>query len=123
MSDVSLAQALQAHREAAMIGQAETILHWPERQERLAQAEIHVRQALLEEQNGRISSAVKVKVFSLLHFAMPDVATYTEEPALLPELEQGTDWEAAYHEQLQQRSCPECGDGLCPVDDDPRLQR
>lgn len=30
------------------------------------------------------------------------------------------DWEAAYHEQLRRPICAECGDGLCPVEDDRR---
>jgi hypothetical protein len=120
MSPQPLAQALQAQHEAAMIGQAETIRRWQEPRERLRQAEIHVRLALFEQQGGRISSEAKSKIFALLHFAMPDAAAYIDEPRLLRELQRETAWEAAYHEQLTRSSCPECGDGLCPNDDDPR---
>jgi hypothetical protein len=120
MSFRPLAEALQTQHEAAMIAQAETIHHWPEPRERLSQAEIHVRLALLEQQSGRISGAAKSKIFALLRYAMPDPSTYTDEPRLLPELEREAAWEAAYHEELSRRSCQECGDGLCPNDDDPR---
>jgi hypothetical protein len=113
----SLAQALQAQHERAMIRQAETIRDWPILRERRDQAEIHVRSALWERGLGRISDETQYRVYSLLSFAMPNEATVDNGPAPLAELEPETDIEAAYYEQLDRQSCPECGDGICPVED------
>jgi hypothetical protein len=105
-----------------LISQAETIRDWPVPHERLEQAENHVRLALWEQQMGRISDATKVKVYSLLHFAIPNYVTDTDEGTPFSPLEREAKWEAAYYEQLTQRSCLDCGDGVCPTDDDPPVR-
>lgn len=115
----SLAQVLQAQHERAMIRQAETIRDWPIAQERQEQAEIHVRSTLWERGLGRISDETQYRVYSILSFAMPNDAAVENGPAPLAELEPETDIEAAYFEQLDRQSCPECGDGICPADDRP----
>ena len=48
---------------------------------------------------------------------MPADAAFTDETAPLAELERETGVEAAYFEQLERQSCPECGDGICPADE------
>lgn len=113
----SLAQALQAQHERAMIRQAETIRDWPILRERRDQAEIHVRSALWERGLGRISDETQYHVYSILSFAMPNDAAIDNGPAPLAELEPETDIEAVYYEQLDRQSCPECGDGICPVEE------
>jgi hypothetical protein len=101
-----------------LIRQAETIRNWPIPRERQEQAEIHVRQALWERGLGRISDQTQYRIYSILSFVMPDDAAFVNEATLLPELRKEADMEAAFFEQLERQSCPECGDGLCPVDDD-----
>jgi hypothetical protein len=124
MPPQSLSQALQAQHEAALIRQAELICNWPIPRERQEQAEIHVRQALWERGLGRISNETQYRVYSILSFVMPDDAAFADEATPLAELEKEADMEAAYFEQLERQSCPECGDGHCPVDDEnlPRPQ-
>jgi hypothetical protein len=117
MPSESLAQALQAQHERAMIRQAETIRDWPIARERWEQAEIHVRSVLWERGLGRISDEAQYRVYSILSFAMPTDAAIDSGPAPLAELEPETDIEAAYYEQLARQSCIECGDGICPVDE------
>jgi hypothetical protein len=116
MSPESLAQALQAQHERAMIRQAETIRDWQIVRERQEQAEIHVRSTLWERGLGRISDETQYHVYSILSFAMPNDAPIENGPAPLAELELESDIEAAYYEQLDRQSCPECGDGLCPAE-------
>lgn len=101
-----------------MIEQAETIRHWPVGRERQEHAMIHVRLALWERGLGRISDETQHRVYSILSFAMPDDAAIENESMPLPELEREADIEAAYYEQLERRGCPECGDGICPVEED-----
>jgi hypothetical protein len=113
----SLAQALQAQHERAMIRQAETIRDWPIARERQDYAEIQVRSALWERGLGRISDETQYRVYSILSFAMPNDAAIENGPTPLEELEPETDIEAAYYEQLDRQSCPECGDGICPVEE------
>jgi hypothetical protein len=117
MPPESLTQVLQAQHERAMIRQAETIRDWPIARERQEQAEIHVRSALWERGLGRISDDTQYRVYSILCFAMPNDAAIDNEPTPLAELEPETDIEAAYYEQLERQSCPECGDGICPVEE------
>jgi hypothetical protein len=117
MPSLTLAEALRDAHEVAIIQQAELIRDWPSAPQRREQAEIHVRLALWEQGIGRISQAAQHRVYSVLSFAMPGDAALLDEQAPLAELEQETDVEAAYYEQLQRQSCPECGDGLCPVDE------
>ena len=122
MAVQTLAQALQNQHEATVIRQAETIRDWRPGPERTAQAEMHVRSVLWEQCRGRISQAVQHRVYSVLSFVMPDDAALTVENAPLDELQREAAWERAYYEQLEQRSCPECGDGICPVEE-PRFPR
>lgn len=117
MPDRTLSQALRQRHEAALIEQAETIHRWPIGRERHEQAIIHIRSTLWERGLGRISDETQYRVYSILNFALPDEAAFENEPAPLPELEPETDIEAAYYEQLERQSCPECGDGICPVED------
>jgi hypothetical protein len=121
MPPESLTQVLQAQHERAMIRQAEIIRDWPIRRERQEHAEIHVRSALWERGLGRIGDETQYRVYSILSFAMPNDAAVENGPAPLAELEPETDIEAAYNEQLGRQSCPECGDGICPVEDNPPL--
>lgn len=116
MPPESLAQVLQAQCERAMIRQAETIRDWSIAHERQEQAEIHVRSALRERGLGRISDETQYCVYSILSFAMPNDAAVETVPEPLAELEPETDIEVAYYEQLERQSCPECGDGICPVE-------
>ncbi len=118
MSPHTLSQALQAQHEAAMIRQAEIIRDWPIIRDRHEQAMIHVRQTLWERGLGRISDETQYRVYSILSFVMPDDAAFDDEPVPLAELEREAAVETAFYEQLAQRGCPECGDGICPVDDD-----
>lgn len=117
MAPESLAQALQAQHERAMIRQAEIIRDWPIARERQEHAEIQIRSALWERGLGRISDETQHSVYSILSFAMPHDAAIENGPAPLAELEPETDIEAAYYEQLDRQSCPECGDGICPVEE------
>ena len=120
MTAANLREALRELHADALIRQAETIRDWPAGRERHEQAEIHVRFALWENTMGRISQATQSRVFSLLHIALPDAADFTDEATPLEVLEREAEWEQAYHEQLERQSCPECGDGACPVDETPR---
>ena len=117
MPPESLAQVLQAQHERAMIRQAETIRDWPIARERQEQAEIQIRSTLWERGLGRISDETQYRVYSVLSFAMPNDERVENGPAPLAELEPETDIETAYYEQLERQSCPECGDGICPVDE------
>ena len=111
-----LSEALRDQHETTLIRQAETIRDWPRGRERNEQAEIHVRLALWEQGRGRISQAVQSRVYSLLSFVMPADAFAENEAVPTSVRDQAAEYEAAYNLQLEQRSCPECGDGLCPVD-------
>jgi hypothetical protein len=113
----TLAQGLRDRHESTLIQQAELIRDWPRGRERNEQAMIHIRLALSEQCFGRISQATQARVYSLLSFAMPDDATFTDEPTPIAELQREAADEAAYYEQLERQSCPECGDGICPVDE------
>lgn len=115
MTFETLVQALQDEHEATVIRQAEIINNWRTGPERTAEAETHVRSVLWEQGRGRISQAVQHRVYSILSFVMPDDAAFANEPTPLHEPEREAEWERAYHEQLQQRSCLECGDGVCPT--------
>jgi hypothetical protein len=100
-----------------LIAQAETIRGWPPGDERHELAENHVRLAIWERGLGRITDDAQHRIYSLLSFVMPDDDAFNGESVPLAELEQETTWVAAYHEQLEQRTCPECGDGKCQVED------
>lgn len=113
----TLAQALRDEHEMTLVQQAEIIRDWPQGREREEQAMIHVRLALWEQRMGRISQATQSSVYSLLSFAMPADAAFTAEPTPLAELEREAAAEAAYYQQLERKSCPECGDGSCPVEE------
>lgn len=114
----SLTQALRQEHERALVRQAETIRRWPGGRERQEQAMIHVRTALWERGAGRIGEETQHRVYSILSFAMPSDAALVDESTPLAELEREPDNEAAYFEQLERRSCPECGDGICPVEEE-----
>lgn len=122
MNFETLAQALQVQYEATVIRQAEIIRNWRTGPERNAEAETHVRSVLWEQSRGRISQAVQHRIYSILSFVMPADAAFASEPTPLDQLEREAEWERAYQAQLQQRSCPECGDGICPVGE-PRFPR
>jgi hypothetical protein len=77
---------------------------------------IHVRSALWERGLGRITDATQYRIYSILSFAMPEEATLDEDPKPLAELEREAEIEVAYYQQLDRQSCPECGDGICPVE-------
>ncbi len=113
-SDRSLAAELAVERTASLIRQATIVRDWPDGPERAEQAKSLIRAALVEWAMGRISQETESQLYSILAFAMPDEPAHQDEPRPLAELEREAEWEAAYHEQLEQRSCPECGDGLCP---------
>jgi hypothetical protein len=115
MPDASLAQALRQEHELAIVRQAELIRDWPPEPQRCEQAEIHVRLALWEQGIGRISQAAQRRVYSILSFVMPDDAAFPEEQTPLDTLQSEAEWQRAYNEQIEQRSCPECGDGACPT--------
>ena len=121
MTSGSLAQALQVQHEATMIRQAETIRDWPSPPERQQQAEIFVRLTLWERGLGRISDETRRRIYAILNFVMPNDATFADVAMPLPELEKEAASLAAYHEQLARQSCPECGEGLCPVENEIRL--
>jgi hypothetical protein len=117
MPQESLTQILQSQHERAIIRQAETIRDWPIARERQEQAEIQVRSVLWDRGLGRISNETQYRVYSILSFALPNDAAIENEPAALAELEPEMDIEAAFYEQLDRQSCPECGDGVCPVEE------
>lgn len=118
MPSDTLSQVLGNQYERLLIRQAETIRDWPAGRERTEQAEIHIRTALLDQIRRQISQATQSRVYSILNFVMPADAAYNGEPTPLAELAREAEWETAYHDQLERQSCPECGDGLCPVEDD-----
>src|ERR1051326_7751438 len=95
---------------------AEMIRAAPESIERTSQAIRHVREAMYFCTIKKISQAEESQVFSILSFAMPPPAVVENEPIPDRILDQAADDEAAYNEQLERRSCPECGDGMCPTD-------
>jgi hypothetical protein len=117
MTRNNLRSALDEIHADAMVRQAETIRDWPIAPERHHHAMIHVRLALWEQQIGRVSDDVLQRVYSILHFVMPDDGAFADEAPPLETLEREAEWELAYHDQLQRQLCEECGDGLCPVDD------
>jgi hypothetical protein len=63
-----------------------------------------------------ISPAEQSRVFSILSFAMPTSDASQSEPVPENVLDKAAAYEAAFHEQLERQSCPECGDGMCPVE-------
>lgn len=97
-----------------MIRQAETIRNWRPGMERIEQAEIHVRSVLWEQSIGRVGQATRYRVYSILNFVMPDDAAPAHDQTPLETLERDATWERAYYQQIERRSCPECGDGICP---------
>ena len=117
MTPDNLKEALHDLHADALIRQAETIRDWPAGPERHEQAAIHVRYAVWEQTMGRITDETKQTVFSILCFALPDTTDFTDEPTPLDVLEREAEWELAYHEQLERQNCPECGDGVCPVEE------
>jgi hypothetical protein len=121
MTRVQLIHVLGRQYEELLIRQAETIRDWPPGRERTEYAEIHVRTALLDQICRQVSQATLNRIYSILSFVMPDDGTFDGEPMPLAELERESEWEAAYHEQIKRRSCPECGDGTCPTDEPGRL--
>lgn len=117
MHSTTLSLALRNEHEAAMIRQAEIICQWPVGRERHEQAMIHVRSALWERGLGLIADATQYRIYSILSFAMPEDATLDDDPMPLAELEREAEIEAAYYQQLDRQSCPECGDGKCSAGD------
>lgn len=116
MPPSKLAKALRDEHEAAMIRQAEIICQWPIGRERHEQAMIYIRSALWERGLGRITDATQYRIYSILSFAMPEDAMLEEGPMPLAELEREAEIEAAYYQQLDRQSCPECGDEICSVE-------
>lgn len=98
-----------------MIRHAEIIRDWPAGEERTHAAETHVRQALFETPS-RISQATQYRVYSILSFVMPDDAWRAGDQVPVELLEEQARYELEHQRQLEQRSCPECGDGVCQVD-------
>jgi hypothetical protein len=94
---------------------AETIRDWPATKERLDQATRYIRETMYFCAMKRISQAEESQVFSILSFAMPTRAAVENEPIPDKILDQTAADEAAYNEQIERRSCPECGDGMCPT--------
>lgn len=109
----SLRQVLDQQYANLMFRQAESIRDWHSGKERHEQAEIHVRLALWEQGMGRITLDTQCRIYSILSFVMPGDAAFEDESTPLEELEREAAWETAYHEQLERRSCPECGDENC----------
>jgi hypothetical protein len=110
----TLAGRLHALHAEHVVRSAEIIRDWPDTLERLDQAIIYIREAMYLCTVNRISYVEESRIFSILSFAMPTHATVENEPNVL---NQPDAYEAAYNEQLERRSCPECGDGICPVDE------
>lgn len=113
----SLAAELAAERTASLIRQATIVRDWPDGPDRAEQAKKLIRAALVEWATGRISQETESQIYTILNFAMPDGTAYQDGSRPLAEPEREAEWEAAYHEQLEYRSCPECGDGICPAGD------
>ena len=67
----SLAKVLHDHRVDALIAEAEFIRDWPDSSERIEEATVLIREAMLRCTTGRISHAEESRVFSILSFAMP----------------------------------------------------
>ena len=111
----SLAQALNEQHQADMIRRAELIRDWRLGAERHEQAEIHVRLAL-HECPTRIDDATRYRIYSILSFVFPDDCWREGDQVPTEVLEQEAAWEIEYQKQLEQRSCPECGDGFCSVE-------
>ena len=109
-----LAQALRENYEHHLLAQAQLIRDWPEGPERTAAAESHVRLALFES-GIRIDESTRYRIYSLLSFVMPEGACWADEPTPDTVLSDQAAWELEHQRQLQQRSCPECGDGCCPT--------
>ena len=116
MSGVTLAQALRSDHEQSLVRQAEIIRDWRPGRERDEQATIHVRLALWEQGIGRLSRQAQQRVYSILSFVMPQDGAYGGESLPIAELQREADAETAYFEQLQRQSCPDCGEGICPVE-------
>ena len=111
----SLAQALTDQHQTDMIRRAELIRDWPPGPERNEQAEAQVRLALFE-CPVRIDDATRYRIYSILNFVMPDNSWRAGDQVPDEVLEQQAVWEIEHQKQLEQRSCPECGDGVCPVE-------
>ncbi len=67
----SLAKVLHGHRVDALISEAQLIRDWPESPERIEEATMLIREAMLRCTTGHISHAEESRVFSILSFAMP----------------------------------------------------
>jgi hypothetical protein len=109
-----LSEVLGKQYERMLVRQAETIRDWPTGRERIEQAQIHVRTALLDQLRRQITQSTLSRVYSILSYVMPDETAFDREATPLADLEREAAWETAYHEQLDRQSCPECGDGICP---------
>lgn len=115
MAHDSLRKRLFEQHESDMVRMAEMIRDWGPGTERTHSAEMFVRQALFETPS-RISQETQYRIYSILSFVMPEDAAYADEPTPEPVLDKQAEMERLYQQQLDQRSCPECGDGMCPVD-------
>lgn len=111
----TLAEALRSQHEEDMIRRAELIRDWQPGDERNDLAMMHVRQAL-HECPRHIDDKTRYRIYSILNFVMPDDSWHQGEQVPDEVLEEQAAWEIEYQKQLEQRSCPECGDGVCPVD-------
>ena len=100
----SLSAALAQERSDSLLKQARIVRDWKDEPQRAEQAKSLIRQALVEWATGRISQEIEAKLYCVLSFAMPESNDTRVET-----------YEAAHRQQMEQRSCPECGDGQCPV--------
>lgn len=102
-----LEQALAAERSRSLLRQAWVVRDAADGPERARAAQDLIREAFVACATGRITLETESMIYTVLSFAMP------EEP---PSPDAGP--QAAYAQQLERRSCPECGDGHCPFGDE-----
>ena len=114
----NLQAALEAERASSLVRQAKTIRDWPDGPQRAEEAQTLIRTALVSWATGRISQATESQLYTPLNFAMPgEGVTIDGESAPLSVREEEAEWERLYQQQLDQRTCPECGDGACPTNE------
>ena len=75
-----LSHLLRKQRSDALLRQAEAIRDYPDCEERIQEAETHVREAMLQRALGNLSDAERYRIFSILSFVMPSDAPGENEP-------------------------------------------
>lgn len=103
----SLTQALANERSDSLLRQAAIIRDWADGPDRATAAQALIRESFVAWATGQITQETESKLYTVLSFAMPNgqaAATQADEEA--------------YQQQLERQYCPECGDGMCPVERD-----